>query len=235
MNSKNLYQALEKYVVDSAVILDNADDSDVRFSWQYKRKRKAMITAYRKTSERPVEFDERYRKIRFGQRIKLAVLAVVTALLMTGAVICVTHYIGNFIVKQYDDHSDGFVLDWENAPRTLEKAYRINYDLSDFDMEVVCDDEYQYWEYYCKNEPSYQYINFSYGTKEGFQNVRLNTEDSKVENIQLNGYETLYYEQPNGSKSFIWDNGEYILEFHTNLGYDFAVKIISTIKEVGHC
>lgn len=235
MNNNNLYQALEKYIADSAAILDSTDDSYVRFSRQYKRKRKAMITAYRKTSERPVEFDEKYRKLRFRQKIKLAVLAIITALLMTGAGIYTTHYIGSFMVKQYDNHSDGFVLDWENAPRTLEKAYRINYDLSDYNMEIMCDDEYQYWEYYCKQEPSYQYINFSYGTKEGFQNVRLNTEDSKIENVQLNGYETLYYEQPNGSKSFIWDNGEYILEFHTNSGYDVAVKIISTIKEVEFC
>jgi len=235
MNNNNLYQVLEKYATDSAVILDNTDDSDVRFSWQYKRKRKAMITAYRKTSERPVGFDEKYRKVRFGQKIRFAVFVAVTALLMTGAAAYITHYVGGLMAKQYDDHSDGFALDWENAPRTLEKTYRINYDLSDFDMEIVCDDEYQYWEYYSKQEPSYQYINFSYGVKEGFQNARLNTEDSKVENIQLNGYEILYYEQPNGSKSFIWDNGEYILEFHTNSDYDFAVKIISTIKEVEFC
>ena len=235
MNNDNLYHALEKYAADSAVILDNTDDSDVRFSWQYKRKRKSMITAYRKTSERPVGFDEKYRKVRLGQRIKLAVLVAVTALFMTGAGMYITHYVGGLMAKQYDDHSDGFALDWENAPRTLEKSYRINYDLSDYDMEIVCDDEYQYWEYYSKQEPSYQYINFSYGVKEGFQNARLNTEDSKVENIQLNGYEILYYEQPNSSKSFIWDNGEYILEFHTNSDYDFAVKIISTIKEVELC
>ncbi len=232
MNNNNLYQALEKYVADSAVILDNTGDSDVRFSWQYKRKRKAMITAYRKTSERPVGFDEKYRKVRFGQKIRFAVLVAVTALLMTGAAVYITHYIGGLMAKQYDDHSDGFALDWENAPRTLEKSYRINYDLSDYNMEIMCDDEYQYWEYYSKDN---QYINFTYSTKEMFQNTRLNTEDSKVENIQLNGYETLYYEQPNGSKSFIWDNGEYILEFHTNSGYDFAVKIISTIKEVEFC
>lgn len=231
MNIKNLYQALEKYVVDFAVILDNTDDSDVRFSWQYKRKRKAMITAYHKTSERPVEFDERYRKIRFGQRIKLAVLAVVTALFMTGAVICVTHYVGNFIVKQYDDHSDGFVLDWENAPRTLEKAYRINYDLSDFDMEVVCDDEYQYWEYYCKNEPSYQYINFSYGTKEGFQNVRLNTENSEIEKIEVNGKDGIYYVTPDDGKCLIWDNGEYIFEFYFNIEYKIGIEIAKSISE----
>lgn len=233
--NNNLYQALEGYVAEAAGMLDNTADSAVNFSPQYRRKRKAMIMAYRKTSERTIEFDEKYRRIRFGQRMKLAVLVAVTALLMTGAGIYVTHYVGGLMAKQYDDHSDGFALDWENASRTLEKAYRINYDLSDFDMEIVCDDEYQYWEYYSKQEPSYQYINFSYGVKEGFQNARLNTEDSKVENIQLNGYEILYYEQPNGSKSFIWDNGEYILEFHTNSDYNFAVEIISTIKEVELC
>ena len=40
MNNNNLYQALEKYAADYAVTLDTTDDSDVRFSWRYKRKRK---------------------------------------------------------------------------------------------------------------------------------------------------------------------------------------------------
>lgn len=166
MSNKYLYQALEKYVDDSAVILDSTNDSHIKFSWQYKLKRKAIITAYRKTSEQPVGFNEKYRKVRFGQKIRFAVLVAVTALLMTGAGIYITHYVGSLMAKQYDDHSDGFALDWENAPRMLEKTYRINYDLSDFDMEIVCDDEYQYWETYHKQESSYSYINFSYCTKE---------------------------------------------------------------------
>lgn len=231
MNNNNLYQALEKYVADSAVTLDNTGDSDVRFSWQYKRKRKAMITAYRKTSERPVGFDEKYRKVRFGQKIRFAVLVAVTALLMTGAAVYITHYIGGLMAKQYDDHSDGFALDWENAPRTLEKAYRINCDLSDFDMEIVCDDEYQYWEYYSKQEPSYQYINFSYGVKEGFQNVRLNTEGSEIEKININGNDGIYYVTPDGGKCLIWDNGEYIFEFYFNIEYKMGIKIAESISE----
>ena len=232
MNNDNLYHALEKYAADSAVILDNTDDSDVRFSWQYKRKRKSMITAYRKTSERPVGFDEKYRKVRLGQRIKLAVLVAVTALFITGAGMYITHYVGGLMAKQYDDHSDGFALDWENAPRTLEKSYRINYDLSDYDMEIVCDDEYQYWEYYSKQEPSYQYINFSCDVKEGFQNARLNTEGSEIERISINGYDGIYYVTPDGGNCLIWDNGEYILQLFFNIEYETGFEIAESISEI---
>ena len=232
MNNNNLYQVLEKYVTDSAVILDNTDDSDVRFSWQYKRKRKAMITAYRKTSERPVGFDEKYRKVRLGQRIKLAVLVAVTALFITGAGMYITHYVGGLMAKQYDDHSDGFALDWENAPRTLEKSYRINCDLSDYDMEIVCDDEYQYWEYYSKQEPSYQYINFSCDVKEGFQNARLNTEGSEIERISINGYDGIYYVTHDGGNCLIWDNGEYILQLFFNIEYETGFEIAESISEI---
>lgn len=232
MSNNNLYPALEKYVEDNAVILDNTDNSDIRFSWQYKQKRKAMIAAYRKTSEKPIRFDEKYRKVRFGQKVRFAVLAAVTALLMTGAGIYITHYVGGLMAKQYDDHSDAFALDWENAPRTLEKSYRINYDLSDFDMEIVCDDEYQYWEYYSKQEPSYQYINFSFDVKEGFQNARLNTEGSEIEKISINGYDGIYYVTPDGSNCIIWDNGEYILQIFYNLEYEKGFEIARSISEI---
>lgn len=232
MSNNNLYDALEKYADESAIILDNTVVSDVRFSRQYKQKKKAIITAYRKTSEKPAEFNEKYRKIRFGQKIRFAVLVAVTALLMTGAGISITHYVGGLMAKQYDDHSDAFALDWENAPRTLEKSYRINYDLSDFDMEIVCDDEYQYWEYYSKQEPSYQYINFSCDVKEGFQNARLNTEGSEIERISINGYDGIYYVTPDGGNCLIWDNGEYILQLFFNIEYETGFEIAESISEI---
>ncbi len=232
MSNNNLYQALERYVSDSAIILDNTDDSDIEFSWQYKRKKKAIITAYHKSLEHPIQFVEKYQKVRFLQKIKFAILVAVTALLMTGAAVYITHYVGGLMAKQYDDHSDGFALDWENAPRTLEKTYRINYDMSDYGMEILMDDEYGYWESYHNSENPTLYINFLYSTKEGFQNARLNTEGSEIEKINISGNDGIYYITPDGGKCLIWDNGEYIFEFYFNIEYEMGFEIAKSISEI---
>ena len=232
MSNNNLYQALERYVSDSAIILDNTDDSDIKFSWQYKRKKKAIITAYHKSLEHPIQFVEKYQKVRFLQKIKFAILVAVTALLMTGAAVYITHYVGGLMAKQYDDHSDGFALDWENAPRTLEKTYRINYDMSDYGMEILMDDEYGYWESYHNSENPTLYINFLYSTKEGFQNARLNTEGSEIEKINISGNDGIYYITPDGGKCLIWDNGEYIFEFYFNIEYEMGFEIAKSISEI---
>ena len=232
MSNNNLYQTLERYVSDSAIILDNTDDSDIEFSWQYKRKKKAIITAYHKSLEHPIQFVEKYQKVRFLQKIKFAILVAVTALLMTGAAVYLTHYVGGLMAKQYDDHSDGFALDWENAPRTLEKTYRINYDMSDYGMEILMDDEYGYWESYHNSENPTLYINFLYSTKEGFQNARLNTEGSEIEKINISGNDGIYYITPDGGKCLIWDNGEYIFEFYFNIEYEMGFEIAKSISEI---
>ena len=232
MSNNNLYQTLERYVSDSAIILDNTDDSDIKFSWQYKRKKKAILTAYHKSLEHPIQFVEKYQKVRFLQKIKFAILVAVTALLMTGAAVYITHYVGGLMAKQYDDHSDGFALDWENAPRTLEKTYRINYDMSDYGMEILMDDEYGYWESYHNSENPTLYINFLYSTKEGFQNARLNTEGSEIEKINISGNDGIYYITPDGGKCLIWDNGEYIFEFYFNIEYEMGFEIAKSISEI---
>ena len=93
-------------------------------------------------------FDVEYRRISLRQCIRLAVLVVVTAMVATGAVVYVTYVIGGIRANQRSIHSEAFAIDLENASNTLDKAYRITYDLSKFKKEILHNEYFEYWERY---------------------------------------------------------------------------------------
>ena len=125
-----------------------------------------------------------------------------------------------------------FSIDYDTAIQIAESIrpmkYHITYDLSDYDMTVMSDYDFSYWEVYRKND---EYINYIYQTKEVFQNSRLNTEGTQIEKREVCGYEALYFEHSDGSKCLAWDNGDYIFEIQTNLDYDTALQIAESIKQ----
>ncbi|MBP1535715.1 MAG: DUF4367 domain-containing protein [Ruminococcus sp.] len=229
LNSNKLHTALEMSIKDMNAAYDENEVISHRFSWRYKRKKRAIIKAYQQSLQRPEEFDSRYRKISFRQKVLIATIAVVMAALLTGAGVVVTYYIGGIRAEQQSTHTDAFAMDWESAPLTLEKTYRITYDLSDYEMNVMSDYDFSYWEVYRRND---EYINYIYQTKEVYQNSRLNTEGTHIEKREVCGYDALYFEHSDGSKCLIWDNGEYIFELQFNGDYDYALDIAQSIKEV---
>ena len=121
-------------------------------------------------------------------------------------------------------------MDWESAPKKLEKSYRITYDLSEYDKEVLNDSIIQYWENYSKGD---NYIDFAYYPKSMYQNIRLNTEGSDLEEKTINGYQALYYKTSDGGKCLVWDNGEYIFQMFFNIDYETALKIIESVEILG--
>lgn len=228
ISSQKLYDALAMSVRDMNSTYDENELVSHRFSWRYKRRKKAVIKAYQKSAASPREFDIIYRKISFCQRLRIAVIVAVTATLLTGAGVIMTYYIGGILAEQQSTHTYASAFNLEGTPGTLEKAYRLNYDLNEYEKDVICDDEYQYWEYYQLND---DYIDFSYYTKSIFQESRLNTEGTNIIKKTINGYEALYFIREDGTQCLVWDNGEYIFNVVFSIDYDKIVEILETIEE----
>ena len=228
LNSNKLHTALEMSIKDMNAAYDENEVISHRFSWRYKRKKRAIIKAYQQSLQRPEEFDSRYRKISFRQKVLIAAMAVVMAALLTGAGVVVTYYIGGIRAEQQSTHTDAFAMDWENAPLTLEKSYRITYDLSDYTKEIIINIDNYYWEAYTKG---YDFIDFTCSTKEMFQNSRLNTEGTEIEIKKVNNCDALYFQLDEKTKCLIWDNGEYIFELHYSIEDSLAMVIATTIAE----
>jgi hypothetical protein len=59
----------------------------------------------------------------------------------------------------------------------------------------------------------------------------MNTEGTQIEIRYVNGFEALYFKQPNGTQVLCWDNGDYIFELGFNIDYDTALQIAESIKQ----
>lgn len=220
------YDALE----DTVTSIANSFDNNVpyhRFSRKYMSKEKMILKAYIKSKEEHESIDNAYHRISLVGRIKFAVIVIIAALLFAGFSLYITHYIGNMRIDEYDTHSFAFATDIENAPDTLENRYEITYDLSDFEKEMMYDDQYDYWEIYKSGD---KYIGFAYHTKSSYQNIRYNTENSKINNITIEGRDYLFYVSPTGVNCLTWDNGDCIMEFfYKDISIENALQIISSI------
>jgi hypothetical protein len=224
-----MYEAFELEAKELAAAYDLASIPDHKFSWRYNQKKRAMIKAYRKSLEKPIEFVVEYRRISLRQRIAIAVLVALTAAAATGAGLYVTHYIGGIMANQQSTHTDAFAMDWESAPKTLEKVYRITYNLDDYDKKVLSDNILKYWENYTKED---YYIKYMYFTKEAYQNARLNTEGTTIEVRTISGFEAIYFVANSDAHCLVWDNGEYVFEMIFNIDYETAKEIAESIKEI---
>lgn len=226
INNEIMYSAFEDEITALADSYDIESMPEHRFSWRYKRRKRAIMRAYRRSLAKPVDFVTEYKHISFRQRIRFAVIITIAAIVATGAGVYVTHLIGGIMANQQSTHSDAFAADWENAPKTLEKKYRISYNLSNYSKTILLDEDFEYWETYNNGD---DYINFIIATKEIYQSIRLNTEGTVLKKRYINGLEAMYFTTNDGSQCLIWDNGEYIFELVFNIDYDVAIQIAETI------
>ena len=94
----------------------------------------------------------------------------------------------------------------------------------------MSDDEIEYWEIY-RDESRNVSISFKYMPDEYYENIRYNTEDSKIENVNINGHEAFYFTAKNGLHCYTWNSGEYVIDFdYAGISYDEAMEIINSIE-----
>ena len=221
-----LYDVLSERV---EMLADSFDDNVPyhKFSRGYMRKEKEILKAYLKSQEKRESIDLAYNSIKRGNRIKFAVIVVIAALFLAGFTIYITHYFGNLQINEYDTHSFAFALDSNNAPETLERRYLLNYDLSEWNKEIMDNDQYDYWETYKLED---KYIGFAYHTKSSYKNIRYNTENSTVDVITIEGRDYIFYVSPTGLNCLTWDNEDCIMElFYKGISNEEAEEIISSI------
>lgn len=229
MNDNNiLFHVLESKVVS---IADSFDDNVPfhKFSRNYRHKEKVIIKAYIKSLEKQENIKQVYRNISIRMKIKVAIILVIAAVLLTGFTIYITHCFGNLKIKEYNNHSYAFAMHIENVPETIESRYEIAYDMSDWNKEIIDNDQFSYLIKYRKNNEG---VNFSYIVKSMYQGVRYNTEGTRIENLIIEDKTVVYYISHNEVNCFTWENEDYVFEFDFTTDYETAVEIVKSIKKL---
>ena len=159
------------------------------------------------------------KRVPFRKAVTFAVIVALTATVSLTAL--GTHLWKEFAFDSYDTHTNLDVIDYENAPSTLEDKYRITADMSKYESTIIDNDEICYMEnFVCKAENID--LTFTFCTKEMLNDMRLNTEDAKVgiTYLEINEYQGLYYCNHLDNHVIIWTNENY--------GFQIAACGIST-------
>lgn len=222
--NNNLYQALEGYVAEAAGMLDNTADSAVNFSPQYRRKRKAMISAYKK----------KRRYIPFNRKLKIALVAAILAIIFTGAAFGVYTVWEKYRVKDYGLYSMLYISEPQGVPRILEEKYEPDWDFSNYEKIVYLDIENQYLMEY-QNYSDDIGISFEQSTYEVGEQTFINTENALVMpcEITIDGHEGIYFETYYGEKVIIWCTENYVFSVTgANIGKNELISITESVKKV---
>ena len=113
-------------------------------------------------------------------------------------------------------------------PEKIESKYEITYDLSDYEKTVYSDDEISTIIEYVNGDAIIDYTQYVVSQYDAF----LNTENAEIEHIDINGHDAMMFIDNNGYYSIIWNNGEYIIQLHTNLDKSKTVDIAKKKKKV---
>ncbi len=132
----------EQFVLDTVV---ESSEQQHRFSLSYKVRKRKMIRDYEKS------FVSIAKTRHF--RLKYLLIAVISAGIAVLAGFGVYSMIEGFRVTDYDTHSLLYIVDdYETGKTRIEKKFCIGLDMTDYEVETVCDEDVGYWLSYKKGE-----------------------------------------------------------------------------------
>ena len=220
MEENNFMRALaecmrEEYAEYAVAVEDHA------FSPKFERKVRKLINRRRKPYFRMINT--------VGKRVACIALAVFIATATTVMSVSAfrkafIHFFSNLL----GTYSDVVIETDKQHPVTIEDAYEITYDLSDYriDFEDNCE-LYRDKIYINGNNAVY----FQQHTQGSFNGINLNTEKAEIIDTEINGYPATFYYDINNAPHFIWDNGEYIFYLWSNLSKEEMLEIAKSVRK----
>ncbi len=171
-----------------------------------------------------------YYKLINSTRKRVACFILILLLCLSATALAfdsVRSAVANFFVSIFDTNSMVLVQLDNNASQSIEELYKITYNLDGYIEDVWSVTPISRCVDYVKDN---LVISFNQYTKSGF-NISLNTEDTVIEEININGNVGIYYKDNHDYHHVMWDNGEYVFYISTNIGKDVLVKIAESVKK----
>lgn len=133
-----------------------------------------------------------------------------------------------FFVDVFEKFSVVQSAESDSSPVKIEDIYEITCDMSGYDINFKDNSDYSIQTIY-KNDD--KIIIFKQSVKSMFD-INMNTEKSKIENIEVNEYTAVYYTDNHGYGTIIWDEGNYIISVSSNTSKNELISIAESVKKV---
>ena len=173
-------------------------------------------------------------RISLRRAVQIAFIIIILAVLAVAAYAVISW--SSFKVEEYDIYSLLNAMDISDAPLTLEEKYEIGADMSEYETDILTDDEHMVYVCYNDLHNKDKYLVFCQRTKNSFQSVRINTENSEQTPtmIEVNGYIGLYMQTDYQEHFILWDNGEYFIEVTAGnaFGINELIPICNSVQKV---
>ena len=190
------------------------------FSKEFEKKMKKLIGRRQKPYYKLIN--------RAWKRAACVVIAIIMSTTIVMQVEAIRNLFKDFFAYIYDKFSVLQAVNDDNAPETIENIYAITYELHDYEIIYENYNDYRRNITY-KNEDLvidyFQYVKFAY-------DVHLNTENSDIETLLINGTEMIYFKDNHEYDYLIWDNGDYIISISSNIGENLLIEIAESVQKV---
>lgn len=164
-----------------------------------------------------------------GKRVACIVIAFLVASSVTIlSVEALRNAVADFFVSIFEKFSTVQPIEDDPAPSTIEDIYEITYDLSGFTIDYEDHDDYSRYTTYSKNDTVLYFNQFV----KGIYDQNVNTEDTEISTLIINGYEVICFQDNHQYYHLIWDNGDYIISLVSNLSEDALINIAKSVQKV---
>lgn len=200
------------------ILNDASEEHD--FSPKFERKMQKLI----RRREKP------YYKIinTLGKRVAcIAIIIIVASSVTVLSVRAFRVAVANFFISIYEKFSTVESVDDSSAPETIEEIYAITCGLEEYKIVYEDADERQRTITYVFGE---QVVSFSQYTIDSY-NMNINTEDTEITTIDINGSEAIYYFDNNDYSNIIWNNGTYIIKMSSNISQDALIDMAKSVQK----
>ncbi len=215
--------------------LEYPDAPEHKISLKHRRTMKKIFKLYEKNTDclrpEPSPKPVSTHKVRLTPRNAFILAMIIFLGVLTG---CTAVYFvsQDFRGDIYSEYTKIFPLNTENCPTVIEEKYYLS-ELPE-GYEIANTDSSPFFEYvYYENKQTNLYISLTQWVKSEFCTYNLNTENHKVEEVDINGHNGLFIDftmEEHIHSLLLWDNGDYILELSTDLYKNETINLAKSAK-----
>lgn len=230
MNDLQISEEIKNLFIED-LLKDNFRYPEHKFSLRYRIKKNKIIKKYKreylpKNTKETTFFPETKVKIPLKYTFKYILIIII---LMAILGFTIYRYYSGIFVREYDIFSMLSVEYDENSPQVLTERFYIDIDLSEYEKEIIEDNEFIYWIQYKDGKTEFDVMQT---ILEVSSNVRLNTENAIImpTNVAVNDWIGMYYQSYNESYIYFFNCGDYIMSYAGNLDKNEMEKIVKATK-----
>ncbi len=214
----------ELSVIDELFIRDIIGDETIiehNFTIGYKLRRRRIIRDFAKSQSAP--------QTRRPLRLRYLLIAIISAVIVLLSAFGIYKFIEGFRVTEYDIYSMLYVTDIpENAPKTIEKKFYIDADLSGYKATVINDDEIIYWVEYTSENGYFEVVQSIYTPSLG----SIGTGNALTEPTQteISGHKAVYWQSVHGAHHYCILYEDYTIQANSTLDKNTLEKMLNSLN-----